>query len=107
MGQDLGRFLKPASQLIKYAHIDPITDFCILVIPDVIFQARAFKFDIVGLLEHLTGLSTLIPGFAIITNFYFFGNFFTHFLVPDRIFTFATSEATCKFCDLDVFIFHC
>ena len=29
LGQDLGRFRKPASQLNKYAHIDPITDFCI------------------------------------------------------------------------------
>ena len=29
LGQDLGRFRKPASQFIKYVHIDPITDFCI------------------------------------------------------------------------------
>ena len=49
--QDLGCFRKPASQLIKYAHIDLITDFCILVIPGAIFQTREFKFGSVGALH--------------------------------------------------------
>ena len=48
LGQDLGRFWKPASQLIKYAHICPITDFHIMVIPEAIFQAGAVKFGSVG-----------------------------------------------------------
>ena len=42
LGQDLGCFRKPASKLIKYAHNDPIIDFCILVIPETIFQAGAY-----------------------------------------------------------------
>ena len=29
-GQDFGCFRKPASQLIRYAHIDPVTDLCTL-----------------------------------------------------------------------------
>ena len=37
--QDLGHIRKPTSQLIKYAHMDSITDFCILVIPEAIFQS--------------------------------------------------------------------
>ena len=61
LGQDLGRFRKPAAQLIKYAHIDPITDFCILVIPEAIFQARAFKFGSVGPLNTLIKIN---PGFC-------------------------------------------
>ena len=35
----LDAFEKQHRKLIKYAHIDPITDFCILVIPMAIFQA--------------------------------------------------------------------
>ena len=30
-------------QLIEYAHIFPITDFCIMVIPEAIFHARIVK----------------------------------------------------------------
>ena len=41
--EDLERFRKPPLQLTKYVHIDPITDFCIYVIPEAFFQARAFK----------------------------------------------------------------
>ena len=41
--QYLGRFRKPASQLIKYAHIDPIADFFIYVILAADSQARGFK----------------------------------------------------------------
>ena len=40
-GKTFQVFGKPASQVIKYAHIDPITDFCILVLPEAIVQARA------------------------------------------------------------------
>ena len=36
LGQDLECFWKSASQLIKYVHTDPITDFRILVIPEAI-----------------------------------------------------------------------
>ena len=36
LGQDLGCFRKPASQLIKYVHIYQITDFRIMVIPEAI-----------------------------------------------------------------------
>ena len=52
-GKTMDAFEKPASQLIKYVHIDPITDFCILVIPEAIFPARAFKFGSVGALNTL------------------------------------------------------
>ena len=64
LGQDLGRFRKPASQLIKYAHIDPITDFCILVIPETIFQTSAFKFGSVGALNMLNTLINRNHGFC-------------------------------------------
>ena len=47
-GQGLGRFRKPASQLIKYVHIYPITDFHSMVIPEAIFIARAVNFGSVG-----------------------------------------------------------
>ena len=57
LGQDLGRFWKPASQLIKYVHIDPVTDFCILVIPETIFQAREFKVASVGALNILNNIN--------------------------------------------------
>ena len=59
--QDLGHIRKPTSQLIKYAHMDPITDFCILVIPEAIFQARSFKFGSVGALDTLINIQ---PGFC-------------------------------------------
>ena len=39
------------NQSLKYAHIDPISDFCILVIPEAIVQAGAFKFSSVGALN--------------------------------------------------------
>ena len=55
--QDLGRFWKPASQLIRYVHIDLITDFCILVIPEAIFQARAFKFGSVRAINKLININ--------------------------------------------------
>ena len=45
-GKTLGRFRKPALQLIEYVHINLINDFCILVIPETIFQARALKFGL-------------------------------------------------------------
>ena len=61
LGQDLGRFRKPASQLILYAHIDRITDFCILVISEAIYQARAFKFGSSGALDTLIDIN---PGFC-------------------------------------------
>ena len=38
LGQDLGRFWKPASQLIRYVHIYPIIDFRIMVVPEASFQ---------------------------------------------------------------------
>ena len=47
--------------LIKYAHINPISDFCIFVIPDAIFQAGAFKFSSVGALNTLININ---PGFC-------------------------------------------
>ena len=68
-GQNLGHFRKPASQLnmhIKYAHIDPITDFCILIIPEAVFQARAVKF---GSVEALNTLINKNPGFMMIAKF--------------------------------------
>ena len=37
LGQDLEHFRKSASQLVEYAHIYPITNFHIMVIPDAIF----------------------------------------------------------------------
>ena len=37
LGQDLEHFRKPASQLVKYANIYPITNFHIMVIPEAIF----------------------------------------------------------------------
>ena len=66
LGQDLGRFRKPASQLIEYAHTDPITDLRILVIPVAIFQVRAFKFGTVGALNTLININ---PGFCDNRNF--------------------------------------
>ena len=59
--QDLTRFRKPASQLIEYAHIDPIIYFCTLVIPKVTFEARAFDFGSVGALDTLISIN---PGFC-------------------------------------------
>ena len=38
-GQELGRFWKPALQLIKYVHIDPITAFCMQVILEAVFSS--------------------------------------------------------------------
>ena len=35
----------------KYVHIDPINDFCILVIPETIFQVGVLKFGSVGALN--------------------------------------------------------
>ena len=46
LGQDLGCFRKPASQLIKYVHMHSIPAFCIMVIPEAIFQAIAVKFAV-------------------------------------------------------------
>ena len=57
LGQNLKRFQKPASQLIKYAHMDLITRFCILVIPQAICQARAFKFGSAGALHTLININ--------------------------------------------------
>ena len=45
MGQFVGRFRKPESTLIKYAHNNPITLFCVLSIFEVNFKDRAFKFN--------------------------------------------------------------
>ena len=51
-GKTLDAFEKPASQqLIKYTHIYLIIDFRLLVIPEAILQARAFKFGSVGALK--------------------------------------------------------
>ena len=58
--KDLESFRKPELQLIKHAHTDPITNFLILVIPEAIFQGRAFTFDMVGALDRLINIS---PGF--------------------------------------------
>ena len=41
-------------------HTDPITNFCILVIPEAIFQVRAFIFGTFGALNRLINL---ISGF--------------------------------------------
>ena len=57
LGQDLGCFRKPALQRIKYVHIDLITDFHILVIPEVIIQAKAIKSGTVGALNSLINIS--------------------------------------------------
>ena len=64
--QDNGHVLKPASQLIKYAHINLITDIFILVISETIFQIRAFKFVSVGALNTLINMN---PRFVIIAKF--------------------------------------
>ena len=54
--QNLECFRKPASHLFKYAHIDPITDFCTLDIPEAIFQAGGSKFSTVGALNTLINI---------------------------------------------------
>ena len=54
-------YWKWALQLIKYVHTDPITVFHILIIPEAIFQVRAFKFATVGALNRLINTS---PGFC-------------------------------------------
>ena len=36
-----------------YVRIDPITDFCIYIIPGAVFQARPFKFGTVEALNKL------------------------------------------------------
>ena len=54
-------YWKWAFQLIKYVHTDPITVFHILIIPEAIFQVRAFKFATVGALNRLINTS---PGFC-------------------------------------------
>ena len=47
-----------ALQLIKYVHTDPITYFSILVIPEAIFEVRAFKFGTVGALNRLININS-------------------------------------------------
>ena len=54
------------SQLIRYVHIYPVTDFRILIIPGVIFQARTVKFGSDGVLNTLINM---IMGFVIIEKF--------------------------------------
>ena len=56
------QFMILVMQLIKYAHTDPITCFRILVIPEAIFQVKAFKF---GTVETLNRLTDLNPGFLL------------------------------------------
>ena len=55
------RFRKTTSQLIKYAHIYQITDFCSMVIPDAICQAWTFELGSVGALNTLNNIN---PGFC-------------------------------------------
>ena len=43
-------------QLVKHVHTDPITDFRILVIPEAIFQVRAFKYGTVGALNRINNI---------------------------------------------------
>ena len=50
-----------SAQLIKYAHNDPKTDFGTLGIPEVIFEARALKFDTV---RPFSGLLNISNGFC-------------------------------------------
>ena len=64
--QDNGHVKKPASQLIKYAHINLITDIFILVISETIFQVRAFKFGSFGVLNTTININ---PPFVIIAKF--------------------------------------
>ena len=64
--QDNWHILKLASQFIKYAHINLITDIFILVISETIFQVRAFKFGSLGALKTLINMN---PGFVIIAKF--------------------------------------
>ena len=63
--QDNGHVLKPASQLIKYAHINLITDIFILVISDTIFKLEHSN---LVQLELLTHWLTSIPGFLLSQN---------------------------------------
>ena len=63
--QDNGHVLKPASQLIKYAHINLITDIFVLVISGTIFQVRAFKLGSVGAINTLINMN---PRFVIIAK---------------------------------------
>ena len=63
--QDNGHVLKPASQLIKYAHINLITDIFVLVISKTIFQVRAFKLGSVGAINTLINMN---PRFVIIAK---------------------------------------
>ena len=63
--QDNGHVLKPASQLIKYAHINLITDIFVLVISETIFQVRAFKLGSVGAINTLINMN---PRFVIIAK---------------------------------------
>ena len=59
LGQDLGRFRKLASQLIEHAHIDPIVDFRILVIPvAVFFSSRTFELGTVGTRNRISKISS-------------------------------------------------
>ena len=64
--QDNGHILKPASQLIKYAHINLITDIFVLVISATIFQVRAFTLGSVGAINTLINMN---PRFIIIAKF--------------------------------------
>ena len=57
LGYICGRYWKLASQLIEYAHNDPIKCFHILSIPDVIVQYVAFEFGTIGTLNILIDLS--------------------------------------------------
>ena len=58
---DYGHFWKPASQLIKLCILTRLLIFAFGVIPEVICQAKAFKFGSVGSLSTLININ---PGFC-------------------------------------------